>query len=64
MLDDSLPIRNDMIAARRHWTIVLVSLPESFVLASIVVSFANSILAWAPPGCSRLACASAERVPR
>lgn len=37
MLEDSLTIRNEMMSARQRWRILLDSLPESFVLARIVV---------------------------
>jgi hypothetical protein len=51
MLDNSLPIRNEMMAARQRWTILLVSmggrssLPVLFVAAGIVASFANGTFA-------------------
>ena len=38
MLEDSLTIRNEMMSARQRWRILLDSLPESFVLARIVMA--------------------------
>jgi len=37
MLDDSLPIRSELMADRQRWMILLVSLPELFVPARIVM---------------------------
>ena len=37
MLYDSLPIRNELMAARQRCVILLVSLPVLFVLARIVM---------------------------